>query len=600
MLKNINNNITRMINLMNSGEFVAAAKIADDLIGMNIQDPRFLHASGYAFLQAGAQAKAMVQLHKFIALVPKQHAIINIVADLRSKLGYADAVNYFEQSINLSPTTPQYYFNYSLHCYRAEHFSAAKPLLIKALQLQPDYIKVISQLVKVCIKLEETNEAQHYLQKLASSIVDKNAEYYNLAANVYELTKEHAKAVDNYILASAEMVEPAVYEGIIINSVHAGQIDTALTWCMRAIEAFPELLLFYDLYTKLAIEAGIANPLAVLKEAMIKLARDDFYASFITMSLNLGDIAAAKDALKQFSKVYSSGYQFIMKRCEVEQFLGNHNEVKTLLTAVEPQSDAYFEVKVLTELALGNYPQAKSDIEKLISNNEENQYYKALLSTCNKVADPIYYADAYQPQHVVKCSDLSHRLGTDNFDEFQKQLIESVDKLHVMKHHPANQSGRGGSQTPGHLLERNDIPAISKLKELLTVEINHLLTEVDFERWPHFSKNNHTGKFKFVTSWSMKLKTGGHHLAHCHSKGWFSGVYYISIPDDMNVNDNEGGIYFGKPSIQVKDEITPDLVINPKAGDLVIFPSMYWHGTVPFSSEQDRMVIAFDILPVAL
>ncbi len=30
---------------------------------------------------------------------------------------------------------------------------------------------------------------------------------------------------------------------------------------------------------------------------------------------------------------------------------------------------------------------------------------------------------------------------------------------------------------------------------------------------------------------------------------------------------------------------------------LVLFPSYFWHGTVPFSSTQTRLTVAFDAVP---
>jgi Putative 2OG-Fe(II) oxygenase len=30
---------------------------------------------------------------------------------------------------------------------------------------------------------------------------------------------------------------------------------------------------------------------------------------------------------------------------------------------------------------------------------------------------------------------------------------------------------------------------------------------------------------------------------------------------------------------------------------LVLFPSYFWHGTVPFESSADRLTIAFDVVP---
>ena len=37
--------------------------------------------------------------------------------------------------------------------------------------------------------------------------------------------------------------------------------------------------------------------------------------------------------------------------------------------------------------------------------------------------------------------------------------------------------------------------------------------------------------------------------------------------------------------------------IKPEPGLLVLFPSYMWHGTVPFSGEETRLTMAFDIVP---
>jgi hypothetical protein len=37
--------------------------------------------------------------------------------------------------------------------------------------------------------------------------------------------------------------------------------------------------------------------------------------------------------------------------------------------------------------------------------------------------------------------------------------------------------------------------------------------------------------------------------------------------------------------------------VEPEVGRLVLFPSYMWHGTVPFSGDDHRMTIAFDVAP---
>jgi hypothetical protein len=39
------------------------------------------------------------------------------------------------------------------------------------------------------------------------------------------------------------------------------------------------------------------------------------------------------------------------------------------------------------------------------------------------------------------------------------------------------------------------------------------------------------------------------------------------------------------------------LSVRPELGLLVLFPSYFWHGTLPFHSEQPRLTVAFDVVP---
>jgi hypothetical protein len=41
----------------------------------------------------------------------------------------------------------------------------------------------------------------------------------------------------------------------------------------------------------------------------------------------------------------------------------------------------------------------------------------------------------------------------------------------------------------------------------------------------------------------------------------------------------------------------PEHFVQPVVGHLALFPSYFWHGTVPFQSADDRLTIAFDVVP---
>ena len=60
---------------------------------------------------------------------------------------------------------------------------------------------------------------------------------------------------------------------------------------------------------------------------------------------------------------------------------------------------------------------------------------------------------------------------------------------------------------------------------------------------------------------------------------------------------NEGAIEFSLNGKNYFDINSPKLIHQPEAGDIVLFPSSLHHRTIPFSTETDRIVVAFDLMP---
>jgi uncharacterized protein (TIGR02466 family) len=102
----------------------------------------------------------------------------------------------------------------------------------------------------------------------------------------------------------------------------------------------------------------------------------------------------------------------------------------------------------------------------------------------------------------------------------------------------------------------------------------------------------------FSGAWSVRLRTQGHHTNHVHPKGWISSALYISVPDEVAEGTDEAGfIQFGAPEEKLGLNLPPVRTIRPAVGSLVLFPSYMWHGTIPFTSSQSRISVAFDIIP---
>ena len=133
---------------------------------------------------------------------------------------------------------------------------------------------------------------------------------------------------------------------------------------------------------------------------------------------------------------------------------------------------------------------------------------------------------------------------------------------------------------------------IQNLKSIIITEIeSYYLKFINetcsfIKKWP--SKYN-------LAAWHVILKKQGHQNPHIHVSGWLSGVIYLKVVPSFK--KNEGAIEFSLNGERYYDAESPKVVYPPKTGDIVLFPSSLHHRTIPFSTDTDRISIAFDLMP---
>jgi len=104
--------------------------------------------------------------------------------------------------------------------------------------------------------------------------------------------------------------------------------------------------------------------------------------------------------------------------------------------------------------------------------------------------------------------------------------------------------------------------------------------------------------------WGTVLGAQGHQVSHVHPDGWLSGVYYAAVPpsidSDPNAESLNGWIEFGRSQAYPKAEVVPETkTFEPVEGRLYLFPSYFYHRTIPFESDEKRVSLAFDLMPRA-
>ncbi|HYF24092.1 MAG TPA: 2OG-Fe(II) oxygenase family protein, partial [Caulobacteraceae bacterium] len=112
------------------------------------------------------------------------------------------------------------------------------------------------------------------------------------------------------------------------------------------------------------------------------------------------------------------------------------------------------------------------------------------------------------------------------------------------------------------------------------------------------TRSRKTGDYRIEGAWSVRLKPGGFHKDHFHPEGWLSSAFYVETPDSaLDSAEKQGWIRFGQPPFRTEPSLPAEHFVRPKPGRLVLFPSYMWHGTVPFTTDETRMTVAFDVVP---
>ncbi len=184
------------------------------------------------------------------------------------------------------------------------------------------------------------------------------------------------------------------------------------------------------------------------------------------------------------------------------------------------------------------------------------------------------------------------QLHRSDYIEFINQTIQELSNIKTIWE-PRKNTTVNGFHTPINInLFSNSSRMISQLQSIILKEIDryYLIYEQEdcsyIKNWP--SK-------KRLVGWHVILKKQGYQKAHIHPSAWLSGVIYLKVVPSLD--QNEGAIEFSLNGPNYSDLNSPKLTYEPNLGDMVLFPSSLHHRTIPFSTDTDRIVIAFDLMP---
>ena len=432
----------------------------------------------------------------------------------------------------------------------------AKSCYEKAITLNPNNIDILYNLGNIFQKLEEYQKAKDYYEK----VIKINSNYtdaYNNLGVVFQKLGKYQKAKNCYekvITIIPNYAEAHNNLGIMFQKLE--EYQKAINCYEKAIQINP---IFADAHNNLGKS---------FKELGENQKAIDFYEK--TIEINPNHLAAQSNL----------GHLFF----EIEEFEKAKNCFKKAIQ-IKPNDVIISNSLLISLYKMNNQSILFKELDSRIKNNKMNA---VIGSICSR-AEVKYGTKKENPF----CNDpLNYVLKTDLTEkyDFKNVIVKSVNN--ILKSDIISSRTQklltNGYQTAGNLFTNEDFDT-NEIQKIIHSEI---------EKYRLYFKGSKEGFLKnwptkySLIGWLINMNKGGKLSPHMHELGWLSGSVYVNVPKKLGtdsgnlvvcIDDDENITNKNKKSI------------NVVTGSMCLFPSSLLHYTIPFETEEERVVLAFDM-----
>ncbi len=552
-----------------------AAAHADRALGLSPADTSAALALGTLLLRQRRFERVVSLCREALEKAPRDAQLLNLLGRAHNNAGaLVRAREAFERAIECDPENAEVQHNLGHVFRRLGDSESAGARFGKALEIAPDHLQARLNLGTLWLEQEDYEQAGRCFRK------------------VLELSPEHPSAL--------------AYLGLsLFRQGRPDEAETRLRKCLTLAPGHAEATLALAMLLQ---ERGEAQAAVEAYRQLYDPGRPDPYlAARLALALHEAgheaDAAGVAESLLQCvpARGASASADDFMDLAQVMRSSGRVDlAIRCYRAAVSARPAGAREHLLLAGALVqdGQEEEALRVIEQSLRLRPGYQSAIALKITALRRAGRESEAQALQDLDAfIAVTDIAAPEGYASIGEFNEALARRVLSEPSLKFERAGHATRKGRHTDTLDID-SDGPFRDLAKVMSEACARHMHALPAKSGHPFLGRRPKSWRLQM---WSVVMDSQGHQVPHTHNDGYLSGVYYPLLPDSLAESGDKqaGWIEFGRPVDELAGKGEPDIRrICPRVGRLVVFPSYFVHSTVPFESDQPRISIAFDLVPL--
>lgn len=400
----------------------------------------------------------------------------------------------------------------------------------------------------------------------------------------------------------ADPSQPAALNLLGAIARQAGRPEAAIELFRRAIARVPDYAeAHYNLGNALRDKGDAAGALGAYDRALaLKPGMAGWHNNRGVALLGAGDAAGAAQAFRRAVELdprYAEALNNLGNALQKQDLLADSVAAYRAALAVDPDFAGALANLGGALLKAGEAEAALAPLDRLLA--REPQQVRAVAYKAIALRELGRHADADVLEDTERLVGIDRPAPPPGFADmaaFNRQFVAEIRAHPTLTRDwdPYARAARHGSVAVDLLAHKS--PAIAAFETMVRAAIDGFARRLpDDPAHPFLCRKPR--RYSLIM-WANILAGEGHQAAHIHNLGWLSGVYYPFVPASVSADDpaHAGWIEFGRPGYDLPCRYEPRLrAIAPENGMILMFPSYFWHRTIPFAGAEERISVAFDV-----